>query len=118
MTKCVGQVTRSKVRESIIVKRPKDIIAYQQHMGGVDYRYQHRLMGGVFVNVLHFKNCYTKAFWGIACFILLKEFTAWKLAVNIPEIPRIGGQPKFRDMIKWGFYSISPEEMMIYVDNE
>ena len=39
MTKCVGQVTRSKVRESIIVKRPKDIIAYQQHMGGDDYRY-------------------------------------------------------------------------------
>ena len=54
MTKCVGQVTRRKVRESIIVKRPKDMIAYQQHMGGVDCGYQHRLMWEVFVNVSHF----------------------------------------------------------------
>ena len=36
MTKVVGRVTIRKGRDSTTVNFPKDIIKYQQHIGGVD----------------------------------------------------------------------------------
>ena len=36
VAKGFGKVTRSKGGDSITVKYPKESIAYQQHMGGVD----------------------------------------------------------------------------------
>ena len=40
------------------------------------------------------------------------------LVVNSPKIAKSGGQPKFRYLKKWEFYSISSKEMITYVDNE
>ena len=76
------------------------------------------LMGVGLSNVAHFKTWYKKDFWGIADFSFLQGFTAWNLAVNIPERPIQGGQKKNQRAEKWEFYSISSEEMMTYVDNE
>ena len=87
-------------------------------MGGVDCGYQHRLMGAWFANIAHLKNWYKKSFLGLAGFSLLQGFTAWNLAVNSPDRPRIGGQPKSKELKKWEFYSIASEEMLTYVDNK
>ena len=51
MAKGVGKVTRRNGRESITVKRPKEITTYQQYMGGFDCGDRHRLMGKGFDNV-------------------------------------------------------------------
>ena len=73
MTKNVGQVTRKKIRKSIMVKYPKDNIAYQQHMGRVDCGDQYRLMGEVFVNVSHFKCFSKKYFWGLLVLVSYRD---------------------------------------------
>ena len=57
--------------DSITLKLPKYIIKYQQHMGGVDLGYHHRLMGAGFVNVAHFKKWYKEEFWVIDGFSFL-----------------------------------------------
>ena len=87
-------------------------------MGGVDHRDQHSLMGAGFKNVAHFGKWYKKAFLGLTDFSLLQVFMAWNLAVNSPERPIRGGQPKIRDMKKWEFYSIDSEEMVTYLYKE
>ena len=85
MTKYVGQVTRRKGRDSIIVKYPKEIITHQKHMGGVGCGYINGLMGAGLSNLEHFKTWYKKDGLELADFSLLQGFTAWNLAVNIPE---------------------------------
>ena len=75
-------------------------------------------MGAGFANVSHFKKWYKKAFLVLADFSFLWVFTTWNLAENSPERPRRGGKPKFRDLKRWEFYSVSSEEMMKYMDNE
>ena len=87
-------------------------------MGGVDCGEQHRLTGEGIENVAHFKNWYNKVFLVITDFSFFQGFTPWNLAVNSAEIPKQYGQPKFRELKKWAFYSISSKEMMTYVDNE
>ena len=57
-------------------------------MGGVDHGDQQRLMGAGFANLAHFKNWYMKEFLRLTDFSFLQGFTAWNLAVNIPERPR------------------------------
>ena len=59
-----------------------------------------------------------KAFLGLSDFRFLLGFTAWNFVLNIPEIPRRGGQKIFKELKNWEFYSIASEEMMIYVDND
>ena len=71
-----------------------------------------------FENREQFKNWNKKAFLGLSDFRFLQGFTAWNLVLNIPDIPRRGGQKKFRELKNWEFYSIASEEMMIYVDND
>ena len=118
MTKYVVQVTSRKVRDSISVKTPKNIITYKQHMGGVDCGDHNMWMVPVFANVSHFLKWYKKAFLGLTDVSLLQVIVAWNLEMNIPDIPRRGRQPKFRELKRWLFYSISSKEMMIYVDNK
>ena len=57
-------------------------------------------MGAGFENIAHFKKCHKKSFSRLADFGLLQGFTALNLAVNIPERPRRGGQPKSIDLKK------------------
>ena len=118
MTKYVGKFTRRKGRDSITVKYPKEIITHQKHMGGVGCGYINGLMGAGLSNLEHFKTWYKKDCLELTDFSLLQGFTEWNLAVNIPERQRRGGQPKFRELKNWKFYSIASEEMLKYVDNE
>ena len=105
----VGEVTRRKGRYSTAVKNPKEIITYQQHMGGVYRGDQHRLIGAGFETVAHFKKWYKKAFFCLANFSFFQGFTACNLASNRPYRPRRGENLKFVELKKWEFYSIAYE---------
>ena len=87
-------------------------------MGGVDCGDHNMWMVPVFANVSHFLKWYKKAFLGLTDVSLLQVIVAWNLEMNIPDIPRRGRHPKFRELKRWLFYSISSKEMMIYVDNK
>ena len=100
------------------VECPNDIVLYQQNMGGVDRGDQHRTVGARFSNVAHFKKWYKKAFLGVADFSLLQAFTAWNLSVDqMHENRRGNAEVKRRKLIKWQFYSVLAEELMMYVDS-
>ena len=60
--KGVGQVNRSKGRQSIILKGPNNIITYQKHMGGVYHGDHRRLTSTGFANASNFKKWYKKVF--------------------------------------------------------
>ena len=113
------QVVQRRNGANIIdVTCPNDIVLYQQNMGGVDRGDQHRMIGAGFSNVAHFKKWYKKAFLGIADFCLLQAFTAWNLSVDQLHQNRRGNSDvKRRKLIKWQFYSVLAEELMMYVDD-
>ena len=111
-------VKRRNGAKLIDVQCPNDIILYQQNMGGVDRGDQHRIVGAGFSNVAHFKKWYKKAFLGVADFSLLQAFTAWNLSVDqIRENRRGNSEVKRKKLIKWQFYSVLAEELMMYVDS-
>ena len=113
------QVIQRRNGANIIdVTCPNDIVLYQQNMGGVDRGDQHRMIGAGFSNVAHFKKWYKKAFLGIADFCLLQAFTAWNLSVDqLYQNRRGNSDVKRRKLIKWQFYSVLAEELMMYVDD-
>ena len=112
------KVIRRQGANLIEVTCPNDIVLYQQHMGGVDRGDQHRMVGAGFANVAHFKKWYKKTFFGIADFCLLQAFTAWNLSVDQLQQNRRGNSDvKRKKIIKWEFYSVLAEEMMMYVDS-
>ena len=65
MTKGLTLVQRRTGPKVIDVIVPKEIEQYQIYMGGVDRGDQHRVMEAGFLNVVHFKKWYIKAFLGI-----------------------------------------------------
>ena len=88
-------------------------------MGGVDRGDQHRIVGAGFSNVAHFKKWYKKAFMGVADFLVLQAFTAWNLSVDQIYEHRIGDSDvKRKKLLKWEFYSVLAEELMMYVDTD
>ena len=84
MTNGVGQVTRRKDRESITVKYPKEIISYQQHIGGGDCGYQHRVMGTGLANVAHFKSVTRNIFWDLLYLVSYRDsqHETWQRTVH------------------------------------
>ena len=74
-------------------------------------------MGSGFSNVAHSKKWYKKPFLGLTNFSFLQRFKAWNMEVDSPDRPILVGQPKFRELKTWEFYSIASKEMMTYVDN-
>ncbi len=101
----------------IDVQCPSDIVLYQKNMGGVDRGDHHGVIGAGFANIAHFKKCFKKAFFGIADFCLLQAFTAWNLSVDqITKNRRGNSDIKQKKVLKWEFYSVLAEELMMYVD--
>ena len=118
MTHGATEVQRRNGANILNVPCPNDIVLYQQNMGGVDRGDQHRVVGAGFANVSHFKKWYKKAFLGIADFSLLQAFTAWNLSVDQMHANRRGNSNVRRQkVIKWQFYSVLAEELMMFVDN-
>ena len=110
-------ITRIQGAKLIEVECPNDIVLYQKNMGGVDRGDQHRMVGSRFANVAHFKKWYKKTFFDIADFCLLQAFTAWNLSViQLQQNRRGNANVKREKVIKWEFYSVLAEDMMIYVD--
>ena len=115
----IQKVKRRNGANLIEVDCPNDIVLYQQNMGGVDRGDQHRIVGAGFSNVAHFKKWYKKAFMEVADFSVLQAFTAWNLSVDqIHENRRGNSDTKRKKLLKWEFYSVLAEELMMYVDTD
>lgn len=83
---------------------------YQQNTDGVDQGNQIRVCDTGFANLSHFKKS------GNCDLHLLKTFTTWNLAIDSEDRPRIRVYEKYRNILKWEFYSVTAEDTMTYAD--